>query len=157
LMKKWFILYTRPNQEIKVAEQLKEINIACFCPTVTIFKQYSDRKKKILKPVLPSYVFVFIEEEKRNDVFSVFGIIRYMFWLGKPALVRESEIELMKQHLNGIYQSVSLTKFRRGQLYKISEGVLSGRIGKVVETQKNKIKLELQSLGMIVTLRLKAA
>jgi transcription antitermination factor NusG len=63
----------------------------------------------------------------------------------------------MKQHLNGIYQSVSLTKFARGQLYKISEGVFSGRIGKVVETQKNKIKLELQSLGMIVTLRLKAA
>ena len=156
-MKKWFILYTRPNQEIKVSEQLKEMNISCYCPTVTILKQYSDRKKKTLKPVLPSYVFVFIEEEKRNDVFSVFGIVRYMFWLGKPATVRESEIELMKQHLNGIYQSVSLTKFTRGQLYKISEGVFSGRIGKVVETQKNKIKLELQSLGMIVTLRLKAA
>ncbi len=156
-MKKWFILYTKPNQEIKVAEQLKEINISCFCPTVTIFKKYSDRKKKVVKPLLRSYVFVFIEEGRRNDVFSVFGIVRYMFWLGKPATVRESEIELMKQYLNGIYQSVSLTKLTRGQLYKISEGVFSGRIGKVVETQKNKIKLELQSLGMIVTLRLKAA
>ena len=156
-MKKWFVLYTRPNQEIKVAEQLKEMKISCFCPTVTVIKQYSDRKKKILKPLLPCYVFVFIEEEKRNDVFSVFGIVRYMFWIGRPATVRENEIELMKQHLNGVYQSVSLTKLTRGQLYKISEGVFSGRIGKVVETQKNKIKLELQSLGMIVTLRLKAA
>mgnify|MGYP000372569097 CR=1 FL=1 len=156
-MKKWFILYTKANQEIKVSEQLKEMNISCFCPTVTIFKEYSDRKKKVLKPLLPSYVFVFIEEIKRNDVFSVFGIVRYMFWLGKPATVREFEIELMKQYLNGIFQSVSLTKFTRGQLYKISEGVFSGRIGKVIETQKNKIKLELQSLGIIVTLRLKAA
>tara|TARA_X000000950_G_scaffold281951_1_gene379728 strand:+ start:2262 stop:2732 length:471 start_codon:yes stop_codon:yes gene_type:complete len=156
-MKKWFILYTKPKQEIKVAEQLREMNISCFCPTVTIFKQYSDRKKKILKPLLPSYVFVFIEEGKRNDVFTVYGIVRYMFWLGKPATVRQSEIELMKQYLNGIYQSVSLTKFTRGQLYKISEGVFSGKIGKVVETQKNKIKLELQSLGIIVTLRLNAA
>jgi len=156
-MKKWFILYTKPNQEIKVAEHLKEMNISCFCPTVTIVKQYSDRKKKILKPLLPSYVFVFIEEGRRNDVFSVFGIVRYMFWLGKPAIVRESEIELMKEYLNGVYQSVSLTKFTRGQFYKISEGVFSGRIGKVVEIQKNKIKLELESVGMIVTLRLKAA
>ena len=156
-MKKWFILYTKPKQEIKVAEQLREMNISCFCPTVTIFKQYSDRKKKILKPLLPSYVFVFIEEGKRNDVFTVYGLVRYMFWLGKPATVRQSEIELMKQYLNGIYQSVSLTKFTRGQLYKISEGVFSGKIGKVVETQKNKIKLELQSLGIIVTLRLNAA
>ena len=80
-----------------------------------------------------------------------------MFWLGKPATVRESEIELMREYLNGIYQSISITKFTRGQLYKISEGVFSGRIGKVIETQKNKIKLELQSLGIIVTLRLKAA
>ena len=156
-MKKWFILYTKPKQEIKVAEQLREMNISCFCPTVTIFKQYSDRKKKILKPLLPSYVFVFIEEGKRNDVFTVYGIVRYMFWLGKPATVRQSEIELMKQYLNGIYQSVSLTKFTRGQLYKISEGVFSGKTGKVVETKKNKIKLEIQSLGMFVTLRLKAA
>jgi transcription antitermination factor NusG len=156
-MKKWFILYTKPNQEIKVAEQLNDLNISCFCPTVTIFKDYSDRKKKLLKPLLPSYVFVFIEEGKRNDVFSVCGIVRYMFWLGKPATIRESEIELMEQYLNGIYQSVSLTKLTRGQLCKISDGIFSGRIGKVVETQKNKIKLELQSLGMIVTLRLKAA
>ena len=156
-MKKWFVLYTRPNQEIKVAEQLKEMKISCFCPTVSTIKQYSDRKKKIIKPLLPSYVFVFIEDENRNDVFSVFGITRYMFWLGKPATVRESEIELMKRHLNGIYQSISLTNFKRGQLYKVSEGVFSGRIGKVIESQKNKIKIELQSLGMIVTLRLKAA
>ena len=156
-MKKWFILYTKPNQEIKVAEQLKEMNISCFCPTVNIIKKYSDRKKKVLKPLLPSYVFVFIEEKKRNKVFSVRGIVRYMFWLGKPATVRDNEIKLMQQYLNGIYESSSLTKFTRGQLYKISQGVFSGRVGKVVESKKNKIKLELQSLGMIVTLRLKAA
>ena len=154
-MKKWFILYTKPNQEIKVADQLKEMNINSFCPTVTIVRNYSDRKKKIIKPLLPSYVFVNIEEAKRNNVFSIFGIVRYMFWLGEPATVRESEIELMKQYLNGVYQSFSLTKFTRGQLYKISEGLFSGKIGKVVETQKNKIKLELQSLGVMVTLRLK--
>ena len=156
-MKNWFVLYTKVNQELKVIEQLKEMNISCYCPTVMIVKQYSDRKKKKLKPLIPSYVFVFIEEEKRNDVFSVFGIVQYMFWLGKPATVRESEIELMREYLNGIYQSISITKYTRGQLYKISEGIFSGRIGKVIETQKNKIKLELQSLGMIVTLRLKAA
>ena len=156
-MKKWFVLHTRPNQEIKVVEQLKEMKISCFCPTVTVIKHYSDRKKKLIKPLLPSYVFVFIEEGNRNDVFSVFGIVRYMFWLGKPATVRESEIELMREYLNGIYQSISITKFTRGQLYKISEGVFSGRIGEVIETKKNKVKLELQGLGMIVTLRLKAA
>jgi len=156
-MKKWFVIYTKANQEIKVSKRLNEMGILCYCPTITIIKQYSDRKKKMLKPLIPSYVFVFIEEEKRNDIFSVFGIVRYMFWLGKPAVVREKEVELMKQYLNGEFQSVSFTNFTKGQLHKISQGVFAGRIGKIVEIQKNKIKLQLESLGMIVTLRLEAS
>ena len=156
-MKKWFVIYTKANQEIKVTEQLNEIGISCYCPTVTIIKQYSDRKKKILKPIIPSYVFVFTEERRRNDVFSVFGVVRYMFWLGKPAVVREKEVELMKQYLNGEFQSVSLTNFTKGQLHKISEGIFAGKIGRVIEIQKNKIKLQLESLGMIVTLKLETA
>ena len=80
-----------------------------------------------------------------------------MFWLGKPAVVREKEVELMKQYLNGEFQSVSFTNFTKGQLHKISQGVFAGRIGKIVEIQKNKIKLQLESLGMIVTLRLEAS
>ena len=156
-MKKWFVIYTKANQEIKVTEQLNKIGISCYCPTVTIIKQYSDRKKKILKTLIPSYVFVLIEEGRRNDIFSVFGVARYMFWLGKPAVVREKEIELMKKYLNGEFQSVSLTNFTKGQLHKISEGVFAGKIGRVIEIQKNKIKLQLESLGMIVTLRLEAA
>ena len=156
-MKKWFVIYTKANQEIKVTEQLNEIGISCYCPTVTIIKQYSDRKKKILKPIIPSYVFVFTEERRRNDVFSVFGVVRYMFWLGKPAVVREKEVELMKQYLNGEFQSVSLTNFTKGKLHKISEGIFAGKIGRVIEIQKNKIKLQLESLGMIVTLKLETA
>lgn len=156
-MKKWFVLYTKPNQELKVARHLEEVGISSYCPTISIVKQYSDRKKKIIKPLISSYVFVHIEEEKRNNVFSVFGIVRYIFWLGKPAIVRENEIERMKKYLNGVYQSVSLKKFKRGQIYKISEGLFAGEAGRIIETQKNKIKIELESLGMTVSLRLQAA
>jgi transcription antitermination factor NusG len=156
-MKKWFVLCTKPNQEIKVVEQLNEMGITCYCPTTRVIKQYSDRKKKILKPLMPSYVLVFLEEHDRNEVFSVFGVVKYLFWLGKPSIIRESEVDLMKQYLNGIYTSVSLTNFTKGQVYKISEGVLAGRSGEVIEAQKNKIKIELESLGIIVTLKLQAA
>lgn len=156
-MKKWFVIYTKAHQEIKVTEQLNKIGVSCYCPTVTIIKQYSDRKKKIIKPLIPSYVFVLIEEVRRNDVFSVFGVVRYLFWLGKPAVVREKEIELMKKYLKGEFQSVSLTNFTKGQLHRISEGIFAGKIGRVTEIQKNKIKLQLESLGMIVTLKLESA
>lgn len=156
-MKKWFVLYTKPHQELKVVKQLKEIGISSYCPTVKLIKQYSDRKKKVQKPLISPYVMVFIEEHKRNAVFSVFGIVRYLFWLGKPAVIQEKEITLMKKHLNGIYSAASLTTLTKGQLFKISEGPLAGRSGRVIEAQKNTIKLQLESLGMLVTLRREAA
>ena len=156
-MKKWFVLCTKPHQELKVADKLSQLGITSYCPTVTTIKQYSDRKKKVKKPLISSYIMVFIEDKNRVDVFSVFGVVRYLFWLGKPAVISENEICFMKNHLNGVYKSVSQTNLKKGQFYKITEGPLAGSIGRVIETQKNKIKLELKSIGMLVTLNREAA
>jgi len=156
-MKKWFVIYTKPKQEIKVAEQLSAIGITNYCPTVKIIKQYSDRKKKITKPVISSYVMVNLEEKKRNDVFLIRGVVRYLFFLGKPAEINKKEIDLMRNHLNGVYDKISLTNLKNGQNYMIPYGPFSGSSGKVVETSKSKVKLELKSLGMTITLEREAA
>jgi len=66
---------------------------------VTQIKQWSDRKKKTETPLIASYVFVNIEEKNRNDVFDIPGVVRYLFWLGKPAIVREVEILALKEDL----------------------------------------------------------
>ena len=156
-MKKWFVLYTKPRQELKIAEQLTSIGILCYCPTVTIVKQYSDRKKKIRKPLINSYLMVYIDENQRTSVFQVSGIVRYLFWLGKPAEIKPNEIDEMQRHLDGVYVDFYLDSLVKNQSYKISEGPFSGSIGRVIESKKNKVKLELESLGMIVTLRSQVA
>jgi transcription antitermination factor NusG len=156
-MKKWFVVYTKPRHELKVAEQFSAMGITNYCPTVKLIKQYSDRKKKIIKPLLPSYVMVNIEEKKRNDVFSLSGVLRYLFFLGKPAQIKDKEIALMRNHLNGVYDQFSLNTLKNGQAYKIPYGPFAGSSGKVIETSKSKVKLELQSLGMTITLKREAA
>ena len=156
-MKNWFVLYTKPKQELRVVNALSKIGICSYCPTVKIIKQYSDRKKKIERPLIPSYIMVYIEESRRESVFSVPGIVRYLFWLGKPAIVHQNEIDIMKKHLEGVYSSISTSKLIIGQLFKISEGPLAGNMGKIVEMKKNKVKLELESLGMTVILKPLAA
>ena len=156
-MKKWFVIYTKPKQELKVVTELSKIGIFSYCPTVKMLKQYSDRKKKIEKPLMPSYVMVYIEECRRSTVFSIPGIVRYLFWLGKPAIIHESEIDIMKQHLEGVYTDISISSLIKGQLYEITEGPLAGKTGKVIEMKKNKVKLEITSLGMMVVLKPLAA
>ena len=74
MKKKWFVVYTKVQQELKTADQLTAIGITNYCPIVNLIKQYSDRKKKIKKPLLPSYVMIHIEETERNQVFSSPGV-----------------------------------------------------------------------------------
>ena len=100
---------------------------------------------------------VCIEEYRRSTVFSIPGIVRYLFWLGKPAIIHESEIDIMKQHLEGVYTDISISSLIKGQLYEITEGPLAGKTGKIIEMKKNKVKLEITSLGMMVVLKPLAA
>jgi transcriptional antiterminator RfaH len=155
--KKWFVVYTRPQQELKVAEQLSRMGIINYCPTITLLKQYSDRKKKVIKPLLSSYVMVQLEEKERNSVFSCSGIVRYLFFLGKPAVVPSSEINSMQDYLSGVYNNIKVTSLRVGNSHTISEGPFSGISGRVVQTDNTKVKLELASLGVSITLKKQAA
>ena len=155
--KKWFVVYTRPQQELKVAHELSRMGITNYCPTITLVKQYSDRKKKVSKPLLSSYVMVELEEKERNKVFDCTGIVRYLFFLGKPAVVPASEVNLMQDHLKGVYNDIKVTTLSVGDSHTITEGPFSGVSGKVVETDNTKVKLELASLGMRITLKKQAA
>lgn len=150
---KWFVIYTKPQFEVKVAQGLEAIGIRAYCPVFTEIKQYSDRKKKIEKPLLRSYVLVQLEDKDREQVFAIPGVVRYLFWLGKPAVVSEEEIQLMENALAGIYESISVSQLHKGAAYTIPEGPLKGQKGKVIDLLKNRVKLELPSLGVLVILK----
>ena len=154
---KWFVLYTKPNFEIKVANSINSMGIEAYCPVYHQIKQYSDRKKKIIKPLIPSYIFLKLSEENRNKVFTIPGVVRYLFWLGKPAQVKEKEIELLKGNLTDNYDEVLISKLTKGNEYTIPSGPLKGRTGTVLNVLKNKLRLELSSMGLFVTLTRSAA
>ena len=150
---KWLVLYTKPHFELKVAKLLVELGISAYCPTYKVIKQYSDRKKKVERPLIRSYVFVQLVVKVRASVFAVPGVVRYLFWLGKPAVVREEEIALMQNNLNGVYDYIRVEKLEIGAAYTIPQGPFKGQKGNVVSLAKKNIKLELPSLGMMVLLK----
>jgi transcription antitermination factor NusG len=100
---------------------------------------------------------VHIEESDRNQVFSSPGVLRYLFYLGKPAVIPPCEIELMQNHLNGVYKEIQTSSLYVGAIYKIPQGPFSGLSGRVLEIDKSRVKLELDSLGMSITLKKYAA
>ena len=148
----WYVLYTKPRQEKKVADNLNSIGIEVYCPLVTQMKQWSDRKKKVQVPLITSYVFVNIEEHQREAVFKVSGIVRYLFWLGKPAVVRAVEIEALQQSLEGIVTSFEVSSIQKDTIYKIPDGPFQGFEGIVNKINATSIQLLLVDLGFLITL-----
>ena len=148
----WFALYTLPKNEKKVTERLQNLGIEAYCPMVTQVKQWSDRKKKVETPLIRSYVFVNLEEKERNKVFDIHGIVRYLYWLGKPAIIQDHEIALLKDSLKGILTSVEVQGVKPGDSLTISRGPFKGKEGVVSQVEKNKIRLVLKELGVLITI-----
>jgi len=152
----WYVVYTKPKWEKKVAEQLTEKGVECYCPLVTQIKQWSDRKKKVEVPLFNSYVFVRLAEKDRNSVFQSSGVVRYLFWLGKPAIVRDEEIATIKKWLNASDQyEISVSSLQVGDKVTLESGPFKSQQAVVQEVNKTSYTLVLESMGCVLKMKLK--
>ena len=144
----WFALYTKSRNEKRVAENLAALGIEAYCPLVTTIKQWSDRKKKVESPLIPSYVFVKIEEANRKDVFQVAGVVQYVFWLGKPAKIKPQEIEALKTQLATPVVKVDIETWTPNTQIQINEGPFKNQMAVVDKVSTHKVTLIIKSLGI---------
>jgi transcription antitermination factor NusG len=146
--KHWLALYTRPRWEKKVAKLLNNKSVENYCPLNKVERKWADRKKIIFEPLIASYVFVHARESEYVMIRETDGVLNLVHWLGKPAIIKDSEIESLKTFLND-YSNVSLEKIEVNvnDDVKIIYGPLVSREGKVVEVQYNYVKIILPSLG----------
>jgi transcription antitermination factor NusG len=151
----WYVVYTKPKWEKKVAEQLTKNGIECYCPLVVQVRQWSDRKKKVEVPLFNSYVFVQLSETDRNAVFNSPGVVRYLFWLGKPAIVRDEEIEIIKKWLDtGADSDISVAKYKVGDTVEVESGPFMTQKAIVQEVNSNNYILVLESLGCVLKMKI---
>jgi transcriptional antiterminator RfaH len=105
ISKNWFVLFTKPRNELKVSERLTAIGIEAYTPCKIEVRQWSDRKKKTRVPLLPSMVLVRLQEKELDQVFEVPGVVRYLFEHGKRAKVLNQEVLAMQCYLENTYQT----------------------------------------------------
>src|ERR1700744_2834125 len=102
--KKWYALYVSSRQEKKVQEGLLSKNIEAYTPLVKTMKQWSDRKKMVELPLIKGYVFVKHADIEKEKVFTVRGIVNYVTFERKPAVVNEKEIQVLKDIISFGYE-----------------------------------------------------
>ena len=148
--KKWFVIYTKPRTEIKVSQRLSVLGIENYTPTRIEVRQWSDRKKKILVPLLPSMVLVSIHEKVVNKVFEVAGVVRYLFENQKRAEVSNEEVLAMQYYLEHSYcqkqQEVAIGDTLQVPLLE-EEAILLSKKGE-------KCIAQLKKMGAIVSFQL---
>ena len=146
----WFVVYTHPKAEKKVAERLELAGFECYLPLLTEWKQWSDRKKKVQRPLISSVVFVRCSVEKLRDIYTVFGVSRVLRHLGKAAIVQDQEILNLKILLQEASQPELLeTHVSPGTVVEVIHGPFKGLIGTAVqELNGYRIRIELHHLSL---------
>ncbi|MFT3748912.1 MAG: UpxY family transcription antiterminator [Agriterribacter sp.] len=147
--KKWYAIYTKPRWEKKVSILLTNKGIQSYCPLTKIRKRWSDRYKLVHEPLFKSYVFVKIEETEMQKIKYIPGVVNFVYWNNKPAIVREEEIIKIKEFLSE-YDSVEveLVNVSIDQRVRILKGLFKNEEGTISYLGKNKIQLTLHSLGL---------
>ena len=145
----WYALYTKPRWEKKVARLLDQVGIENYCPINKVTRQWSDRKKVVLEPVFKGYVFVKIGETEKWDVKKVNGVLNYVYWLGKPATIREEEIMTIRKFLNE-FNDVEVTdlSLKVNSPVRVKTGVLMNYQGVLIELIGNKARVKIESMGL---------
>lgn len=147
----WYVIYTKPKWEKKVSEQLQKFGVNCYCPLVDKIHQYSDRKKKVVVPLFNHYVFVQLAEKDRNLVFQSPGVVRYLFWLGKHAIVKDNEINTIKDWLEkGNKLDIAVSPYKVGETIKLNSGPFYEQQAVIKEITNKHYILVLESLGCIL-------
>lgn len=128
---------------------LEDKGIEHYCPLNKVMRQWSDRKKAVMEPLFKGYVFVKVEEEKKWDLTTIKGIVNYVYWLGKPAKIRQEEIEIIRKFLNE-FGDVEVVDgaMHLNDTVRIKQGVLMNYHGILLEVSGNKAKVKIESMGI---------
>jgi transcription antitermination factor NusG len=145
----WYAVYTKPRWEKKVASLLEEAGIEHYCPINKVTRQWSDRKKVVLEPVFKGYVFVKLQEAKKWEIKRIPGILNLVYWLGKPAIIREDEILTIKKFLNEFSDiQISQKTLAVNTQVRVKQGLLMNYNGIIVEVLGNQAVVQIDSLGL---------
>lgn len=130
---------------------LAEKGVESYCPLNKVRRKWSDRVKIIEEPLFKSYVFVKVNEQDRTAVRMTNGAINFVYWDGKPAVIKEKEITAIKRFLDE-YENVEArpVELKVNQRVRITNGTLMDHEGKVLDVRHKTAQIAIDSLGYIL-------
>ncbi|MDR1779864.1 MAG: UpxY family transcription antiterminator [Tannerella sp.] len=147
---KWYALYTRPRAEKRVRKRLREAEVENYLPLHRCPSAWSDRVKMINKPLFQSYIFVRCPAHQLPELLKIYGVVKIVYYCGKPAVIRQKEIDAIVEFLKLAVEKPLCV----GDEAEILSGSLKTVAGKVQLIKKKYIKLYIKQIGAIVSVNI---
>ena len=148
--KNWYAIFTKPRSEKKVYQRMLDNEIEAFLPLVKTVRQWSDRKKTLEVPLIPSYIFVCLPEKELYKTLPIQGTVSVLKHLGKPAKIREVEIDNLRiLSNNSDRHNITMDMIvSKGDDVEVTNGPFMGLIATCVNEGKNhRVVVNIDSMG----------
>jgi len=146
LEKNWYAIYTLARMERKVEERLLADGYEAWLPLHRTPRVWSDRVKIVEVPLFNSYLFVRCEEYQLLPMLKTKGVVRAVYYLGKPAVVRQKDIDAIHEFLELAADRPLCT----GEEVEILTGAMKHVSGKITRLEKKYVLLYLEQLGATI-------
>jgi len=152
----WLAVYTRSRAEKRLQELLTAKGIEAYVPLRRTIRQWSDRRKTVDEPIIRSYCFVRVTGPEYFEVLNTPGAVRYIWFEGKPAVIPDRQIDLMKVITGSDIEVECLPDtFRPGLRVRVNAGPLAGLTGELAEiSNKKKVLVRIDQLNQVLTLKI---
>lgn len=139
----WYAVHTRSRHEDMVYLGLTQKTYHAFLPKLEVWSKRKDRRKKILIPMFPGYLFVellSLENAIKLDVLKTFGVVRI---LGKPRgaepiAIPDAKIDAIQRIVHSRVEVQQFQYPKVGEPARIIDGPFKGVEGMVLKTDYDK-------------------
>lgn len=150
--KHWYAVYTKPRWEKKICGQLDKKGLVFYCPMNKVQRRWSDRLKIVEEPLFKSYVFVQVSEEEKTRVRLTDGVVNFLYWNGKPAIIKDREIEMIRKFMSEYVEvEARPVSLQTGEKVRVKTGLMMDTEGIVIKVVNNRAYVLLESLGYELT------
>jgi transcription termination/antitermination protein NusG len=157
----WLAVHVKARHEFKVSERLKEAGVTVFLPAVERLRKWKDRKKLILFPLFPCYLFVHIttSHEDKLTVLMTKGVVRFLGATpNAPEAIPEEQILSLQKVIESKVELDPYPYLQEGHWVRITKGPLAGVEGILVEKAgRHKLILSVDILCQSASVTVEAA
>lgn len=153
---RWYAIYTHPRAEKLVFSRLLEAGVEAFLPLQKTYRQWSDRKKLVEKPLLSSYVFVKTWAKNFPIVYKIYGVVKFVSFEGQPVPIPQNQIDNLRLLINSDAEiEVTGEKLEKGDNVEVTSGSLLGLTGELISFGGKKrvvVRIDKLDQNIIVTI-----